>query len=497
MADDDVRIEEDGPLTAEDILTFGPVVEAQVWTVSWIQEARAPIAVAAGRPKLGKVFDDRGVGKAVIIRPCISRGRKIRGLSPIYTPKMLEGNAGVFTGWPQYMDHVPAELAASVAKNGRSVKELGGQVLRSFWQQGFVQEGDEAFGYQPGGVLGEVWANEFIRKLVGENPNVLHTSISAWPTSGKPGAVPWKPGMKGMVIEGIRKQPQGSVDYVPRGGAGGRILLAEGEDPDTRAWPVAEWQEEDRRLVVSLADAFYASGEMAAQETSGGSATVQIPQTVPEFKAWLAEHAPNMVTQLREEPAPPAPVAEGEKLTLADVQRLITESRRGEPTADELREQFREELDEQIAERDGQRSFASEAERLIEAAEGVPASWKADLKARYAMRPEGPSPALVIEECAKDDKGEELSELETLRKRVRDDLDHARDLIAEAQGKPRVRGEGAASKASTGDDRRQSGGRLQEGATPYWRSAFADQGIVESEDKALAIHGVETKVEGS
>lgn len=479
--------ENEGPLTPEEVLTFGPVVESQVWNLAWVEERRAPIAVAAGRPKLGKVFNSEGVGRAVLIRPCMSRGKRVRGLAPIYTPKMLEGAKSVFDGWPMYMDHMPSGVADAAKRAGRSVKEIGGQVLSGAWAAGFTMEEDDVFGYQPGAILAEIWANPVVRGLVGENPAALHTSISAWPTSGKPGPAPWN-GKKGMVIEGIRRQPQGSVDFVPRGGAGGRILLAEGE---AEGWLEPSWDPQDEAIVVSLAESFYASAAMTE------------PTNVPDFSkltpAQLREHieknAPHLVSALAEAAPSPAaaasaPPASG--LTEADVQAIVAKAipapteTLSEAELTKLAEDKARELFEQ---REGERHLAGVAHALISEAEGIPASWKADLQARYAMLPSGPAPALVVEEGV-DDDGTLLSEEDVLRARVEADLKHARDLIAEATGKPRVTGEGG-SKKTTGDE------RVAEGSgTPYWREAFAEYGIVESADKALAVHGVD-KVEGS
>lgn len=488
--------ENDGPLTADEILLFGPCVEAQVWTPTFIAEKRAPIAVAAGRPKLGPIFNSEGVGKAVLIRPCVSRGKRIRGLPPIYTPRMLEANAKVFAGWPMYLDHMPAALAEAVAKRGRSVKEMGGQVLAPYFDREFAQEYDAEFGYQAGGVLAEIWATPYLRGLVGENPNLLHTSIAAWPTSGKPGPVPWNPKVKGMAIEGIRRQPQGSVDFVPRGGAGGRLLLAEGEDVDRdlSPWPEPVWEEKDVRLVVSLAERLYAAPQMSTP-------TTEIPNfgemNATQLREWALTHQPRLAAALVESAAPVAaptaapPAPSG--LTADDVERMIREAHKEAPT----REEFDERLQEALDEREGQRHLAGVATEMIRVAEGIPATWKADLSARYAMLPSGPSAGLLVE-SETDDKGAVLSEEQVLRRNVERDLSHVRDLIAEATGKPRVTGEGGATAKSTGVE----GGVLREGAkpvTPYWRESFAEMGIVESADDALSIHGVsipKTKTEG-
>jgi hypothetical protein len=411
----DVLADDDRELTAEEILTFGPVVEAVVWTPMWLQESRAPVAVAAGRPKLGPVFNEEGIGKAVIIRPCVSRGKRIRGLPPIYTPSMLEKHADVWRGWPMFMDHAPAPVQEALVRRGRSVRELGGQVVRPWWQRDFTHEDDGLYGYQQGATLAEVWATPFMRSLVSNNPNLLHTSINAWPTSGKPGPVPWRPKVKGMTIEGIRSQPQGSVDFVVRGGAGGR-LLAEAEEEGE--WPQTGWTEDVRRLIEQ-------------------------------------SHA-----------------EESESLEERD-------------------ERLQERVDQVIAEREGQRALSEAAFELIESAEGVPAGWKADLKARYAMLPSGPPPAIANLREGTAEDGSKLPLDKVLDKQVREDLARTRDLIAEAQGKPRVKGEGGKSKDPKDPKARVTESRRE---VPLWRQRLTEWGVVESEDKAIEVVG--GKVEG-
>jgi hypothetical protein len=500
--DDDEVTEQE--LSAEDVLTFGPVVEAVVWTPMWLQEVRAPIAVAAGKAKLGPIFNSDGIGKAVIIRPCISRGRRIRGLSPIYTPQMLEANAGVFDGWPMFMDHVPPELAEVMAKHGRSVKELGGQIVKGAWSRDFLHESDAEYGYQKGGVLAEIWATPFIRNTVGQNPNLLHTSINAWPKSGKPGPVPWKPKAKGMVIEGIRRQPQGSVDFVVRGGAGGRLLVQEGME-DEGAWPdTGAWSSEDVQLVVSVAESLYASRQMK-----------DLPKNPAELKAYLEENAPHLLPALgtlteadsEDKPLIEALVKKGKTraqaeaivkdskddraqesatVTMEDVRTFVEALNEGAPSVEEFEERLTERAEEIIRERDEQRYLSTVAAQLIEAAPGLPASWKADLKARYSMLPSGPAPALMVEAETGDD-GNEKSVEDVLKEAVTADLDHARNLIADAKGKPRVTGEGARKPDPAEGER---SGKAQEGSkVPYWRERFASMGLSESADSAVEVYG--------
>lgn len=494
---------EDAPLTAEEILTFGPCVESVVHTVVWLQEKRAPIAVAAGKPKLGKVFDDQGLAEAVVIRPCMSRGRRVRGLPPVYTPTMLEANSGVFNGWPMFMDHVPPELVSTMAKHGRSVKELGGQVIKGRWSRDYVHEDDRQYGYQKGATIAQVWGRPLLREMVGENPNLLHTSINAWPTSGKPGPVPWQPKIKGMVIEGIRRTPQGSVDFVVRGGAGGRLLLAESLGEGEPDWPaVGEWEEEDKRFVVSLAESFYASRQMTE---------LTLPTKPDELKAWLQEHAPHLVPALQESATLPAPGNAGgngnggnggetvtEGISEDRVRELLAEASSGQPTVDEFEQRLQERTTAILLERDEQRELSAAALELIRVAEGIPDSWKADLRTRYSLQKGEASGALLYESAdLTDAENKPLTPEALIESRVKADLLHIRELLAEARGKPRPRGEGARS-SSNGDGAAagagaRGGSRRDRPETPHWRRAFAGMKIVESEDKAMELYGAKVE----
>lgn len=487
--------EQNVPLTPDEVLTFGPCVESVVHTTVWIQEARAPIAVAAGRPRLGRVFDDQGIGNAAIIRPCVSRGRRVRGLPPIYTPQMLEANSSVYDGWPMFTDHVPPELVATMAKHGRSVKELGGQLLKGRWSKDYVHEDDATYGYRKGATVAQVWATPFIRRMVSENAGLLHVSINAWPTSGKPGPVPWLPKMKGMVIEGIRRQPQGSVDYVVRGGAGGRLMLLEGFPEGEPAWPeVGEWAEDDKRFVVSLAESFYATRQMPE---------VTLPPRPEDLAAWLQENAPHLASAITPAasagavaPAPtppaPAPAAAATGLTEQEARDLfatmIAESSAGQPTVEEFEQSLRESTDQMLAERETLAARSRDALEIIRLAEGVPTTWKADLSERYRLSAESTPAMLLIEsEDLTAEDGSTLTEKAVLTKRVQDDLTHVRELLAEARGKPRPTGEGAAKPDTSSSSTRRTE------AVPYWRQAFASSGIAESEDDALNIFGAKVE----
>lgn len=452
--------EADGLIVVEAEAVQFPLVEADAPSLpSLLEAAGTPGLQVADKP----VFSERGTAKIVVMRPCISRGRRIRGLPPIYTPKMLEANAGVFTGWPMYFDHFPPELAEALKRKNRSVREMGGQVLRSWWDPNYVGPDDAKFGYLKGAVLAEAWGTPLLRRTVDNNPHLFHTSINAWPKSARPGT---HNGTKGMLIEGIRSEPQGSVDFVPRGGAGGRLLA-----------------EEDVRAMVSLAESFYAS---AVAEKSLAEQLREMDAA--SLRQYVRQHVPALLPALREEEPAGGNGGGGESagLTEEDVRRLLAEEREANARLVEQHdERLEERANELIEERETQRHYAGVAQELIEGASGIPASWKADLRARYSMKPDGPSPALLVEEET-DDDGKTLTEEQVLRNRVNADLARTRELIAEAQGKPRITGEGGARHETSSRPRSSASATRR----PSWRDRAAELRIVESADDALAVHGV-------
>jgi hypothetical protein len=478
-------------LSEAEALTFGPVVEGEAWNLQWLPlregEEPDPIVEAVQRkvgkkPALGPVFNSDGVARAVIIRPCMSRGARLRGLRAIYTPQMLEDNATVFGGWPAYLDH-KVEEAAKKGRGGRSVRELAGQILETWWDETIVMEGDRDFGYQKGAVVGEVWANDYVRGLVGNNPGMLHMSISAWPKSAKAGKAPWAPnGERGMIIEGIRRQPQGSVDFVPRGGAGGRLLpLKEGEQEGQPAAVEPGWSPEEEALAVSVAESVYAGAMSARDTTKGGAGSGSVPDfanmSTAEQAAWLRENAPEAVAQLAESAGNEASES---GLTEAQV-RAILDEERGEQTLTEAEVEAM--LEERDAERARQTTLQARAHELIDASNFGP-RLKASMKQRWAIG----SPVLEgIQEA--DDK----SEIEVLEAEVREELDEAEATIRESAGsigRPRVTQEGG----SAADPLAEAGQGTQSGGYS-WRDTAAEIGVVSEADKAVEeLHGV--KVEG-
>lgn len=451
MAETAEREEQDDVLTEAE-LSDQPLVEASTRVIV---------------PAKGKLFDSDGAVKVAIIRPCVSRGRRIKSpgggppLPPIYEAKMLARHAGVFEDWPMFMDHVPPAVAEELKKRGRGIRELGGRIVESYFDPEFTTPQDDERGYKPGGVLGRAIPQPVVRQMIEADPGVLHVSINAWPTGARKGTAY---GQTGMLIEGIRRVPTGSVDWVVRGGAGGRVLT------------------EDEELLVSLVESYYDDREMAEVDLSKLTATQlreHIEANVPE----LAEQLQSTITPSGRGASASGGISLSQVEDLLD--RKLTETRDDLDTRwDERSAELREEADERERERAEQRAMRTEAHALIEAAEGIPDRWKADLKARYDVTPTGPTPALAnIEPLTESEDGKtvELDAQAVLERRVNADLDHSRELLREAQGKPRVTGEGPGDAAK--------GTRTKTERKPYWSERFAEMGIVESEDKAVEIYG--------
>lgn len=418
-------------------------------------------AALAGGVKLAEesIFDDRGVARVAVIRPCVSRGRRIRGLPPFYSQEMLAENAGVFTGWPMYMDHVAPQVAEALRRAGRSMKELGGQVLKSWWDPEFVHEDDDRFGYMKGGVLAEAWGTPFMQQLVGNNPNLLHVSINAYPKSGRPKTVEAHAGkLRAMAIEGIREEPQGSVDYVPRGGAGGRLLPRRKASRSTVSIPGLPGA---REREVSSPGLPYASRQMDGIDLSKA--------TPDELREHLREHRPELLAALGEtvQQAPAGGAAAGgdKPLTEAEVQQMIAEAQQNfSRTLEQERDRIREEVEQETTVRESQRSLSAKAKALIEDAENIPARWKADLANRYALTPSGPTPALAAIEAEMDGDKVVKSAEDVLKESVDADLKYAAELIAEAAGKPVITGQGS---GSGGGDGGEGGGTVTESSSSW------------------------------
>lgn len=430
-------------------------------------EAAAPRIIV---PKKGKVIAEDGTCQLAIMRPCISRGRRLRGLPPVYESTMLARNAGVFRNWPMFQDHMPPEVQEAMQKRGRSVSELGGRVVESWFDPDFVAEYDDDMGYWKGAVRGKAIPQEPIAAMIQRDPDVLHCSINAWPTSARPKTVQ---GTKAMAVEGIRPRPIGSVDWVIRGGAGGRVL-----NEEERAEAVA-------RVVTFLGEHYSSGHAMPADKT-----TPDFSKMKPaELREYLKENAPNLLGSLREEETEETAPAGSSTASLSGLseerleeiigQRVDAAFTKVEEGLASQSDRLEERAQEIVTEREGQRQLSERAGKIIEAAVGITPKMRADLRGRYAMLPSGATQAIQL--CESEATDEKPSD-KVLEEMLEADIEHMQEIVREAQGKPPVRNQGGAS----GDDR--SGGTTR-AQVPYWRRMAVAEGVLEKPEEAVQMFG--------
>lgn len=414
-------------------------------------------------PKKGQLFEDRviegghtvKVAKFAIIRPCQSKGKSIKGFQPIYEPRMLAENAGVFSGWQMFLDHVSEELAEAFAEflqeKGRSAKELGGRLLKTWYDPELSLEADEENGHRKGGVVGELIPYKPVREMMEDDPFALAVSINAWPTAARIGRASWDSTKKGAVIEGIRSKPQGSVDFVPRAGAGGRYLT-ENATPEEVA------------SAVSLLEAAYSASrdadpdhdeERPVKKKLSEMSSEEIAKLTPAaLNEALALDNPTLAEKLNEAPTTTT-VAEAETpITKADLDAALTEQRT--VLAEEWTESNKsaEELAEEIiTEREGLRELAVFAEQKIAEVEknGLPTDYANELRKNYMLTAAGPTGGIVVsEEQLVDAEGAAITAKQVVESRIKADLGTAVRLIEAAGGTPRIKGLAPSGKDNTG-----------------------------------------------
>jgi hypothetical protein len=237
-----------------------------------------------------------------VIRPGVGRGRG----KHLYEAKMLEANAGKFTGWKMYVNHLSPEAKRAMGGLPRDVRDLGGRILESWWDP-TVPEVPGRF--KAGAVMAKAKPTPFIRELIDNDPEIVEASISATATGVKPGQAD---GQRVWVVEGI--EDRGSVDWVTEAGAGGRV--------------------------VSLMEA-------AMDADADGTLALLASMTDDEFRGLLRER-PDLVEALRENPNPDSKPAVEEAEDMPNITpEMLTEALADEDTRDALLEAL--DLDSYVA----------------------------------------------------------------------------------------------------------------------------------------------------
>lgn len=420
--------------------SFNREVIRSTSAADWLREdedpAPSPVAEPVQEPGAlveasgGSVVREDGTVKCVIIRPCISRGKAVRGLQPIYTPQMLAENHKVFEGWVMFADHLVEQVQESLpeaireARRTRGIRELGGRIVRTEWDPSFTHPDDGKYGHLPGAVIGYALPQPFIREMLEADPEILRLSINAYPSGVREGSYN---GRKGALIEGISPVPEGSVDWVIRAGAGGRVLV------------------EDEQLAVSVLEGFYDSP--APSPVPNKDEEMNVENMTNEELLALVRKRPELMEALTESAPAPGLSEDAVASLLAEYEQRLTDRVSAALAERDAEFEARVEalVEDRSAENAARGDLAAYAHQLIESAEGLTDGWKVELKSRYSILPSGPTAYLLVED------DEEGTARDKVRALVEDDVEHALELIREARPAAAVTGQGGGNPDEGGE----------------------------------------------
>lgn len=324
----------------------------------------------ASRPSL----DDDGSVLIHIIRPTIGMGMGRHK----YTAEMLRENADVFTGWKMYIDHQSPEARKAAGGLPRSIRDLGGRILESWWDDTVPAEGR----YEQGAVVGRVKPVGQVKALIEDDPELLEASIRAQATDVSPETIE---GEQVWVVEGIRREPPGSVDWVSEGGAGGRI--------------------------ANLIEAMVVEDDETETNAEGGDSVKQLEEALRDPSSGVSRAVRELVESRASE------VIETERKKHA--QEI-------EAAREEAREEARAEAARQIALRD----MREEAHRMIAEA-ALPGKVEEKLLGEYELEGDAPSTKLDLRDEVSDTDKVTKTAIDALRESVETDIREAREIIAD------------------------------------------------------------------
>ncbi len=360
-----------------------------------------------------------------LIRPCVGRGKG----EHLYEANMLERDAGVFVGWKMYVDHQSDQARRAAGGLPRSLRDLGGRIIESWWDPNVPA--DEARGFGQGAVRGRSRPTPFVRDLVEHDPEIVELSINASATGVRPTT---RNGKRVWLVEGIRPRP-GTVDWVTEAGAGGRvahIMEASYTSPE----------EEEAALLDTMTDSELQGylreqrpGLLESLDSGDGDGDAQegTMEITPELlsEALDSDEGRRMILSVVHEYA--------QDEIAAIVEAAVTDER------DLLRAEARADADRQIMLRD----LRDHAHGLIEAAK-LPERFASQSKSKFDLTENGPTASLDVIPEIDDDGNVTKSERDLLTEAVQDEIGAQRDLIA-AVRPTRVSGQGSGASGDGGE----------------------------------------------
>jgi hypothetical protein len=397
-----------------------------------------------------------------ILRPCIGRGRGRH----IYEAKMLRENAHKFSGWRQYIDHLSPEARRAAKGLPRSIRDLGGRIVESYWDGDVPADPGKGFGQ--GAVIGWSLPTPFIRELAENDPELVEASISANATGVQPTT---RDGQRAWLVEGI--EDKGSVDWVTEAGAGGRVVqLME-----------AAYEEDGMALLESMTDEDFIAyveevrphllteqgdGDAEDQADQGADELEEMIQRMmkrnPKLTRAQAEAMAKKAVAMQETEAPTTEETDMGAITPEALQEALQDE--GFRTsldgyidervktlveaavADErelIRAEARADADRQLELRD----LRDAAHRQIQEAK-LPEAFASRAKAQFDLGDEGPTKSLDVVDDVDDDGKVTKKAADKLQESVAAAIADQRELLA-AANPTAVRGQGPGTPAKRGE----------------------------------------------
>jgi hypothetical protein len=398
-----------------------------------------------------------------ILRPCVGKGKGRH----VYESKMLQENAQKFAGWRQYIDHLSPEARRAAKGLPRSIRDLGGRIVESYWD-GDVPA-DPSKGFEQGAVVGWSLPTPFIRELAENDPELVEASISANATGVQP---TMRDGKRAWLVEGI--EDRGSVDWVTEAGAGGRVV----------ALMEAAYEEDGMGLLESMTDEeFIAYVEevrphLLTEQSDGDAEDAEDggDDELEEMVARMMKRNPKLTRGQAEAMAKKAlsnkTVAEAETTEETDMGAITPEALQEalqsedfrsvlDPIVEErvkslvesavaderelIRAEARADADRQLALRD----MRDDAHRRITEAK-LPDAFASRAKAQFEIREDGPTPGLDVVDDVDDDGAVTTKAADKLQEAVDAAIQDQRELLA-AANPTTVRGQGPGAPAKRGE----------------------------------------------
>ena len=427
-----------------------------------------------------------------LLRPCVGRGRG----KHLYTDEMLRENAHKLTGWKMYVDHESDEARKQAGGLPRSIRDLGGRIIESWWNPEVPPNEDRGFG--KGAVQGRAKPTPFIKELVENDPEIVECSINSHATGVRPTT---RDGQRVWLVEGI--QDKGSVDWVTEAGAGGKVaslmesvysdeaakeevlldslsndaLLAHIEDQRPELLEVIREGDDgaDDEGMQKLVQRFMDNGMPRA-------AAVKAARKAMATKESHDEGGNGEVAEITAEALQEALASdEGRAMIFSLVQEYAQDDLRAlvEAALEEEKGLIRRESQAQAERQLTLRDMRDEAFRLIESSK-LPNGFQDVVKARFALTESGPADDLDQIDDLDDDGNVTKSASEKLLEAVNSAIEDQRALVGELRPAA-VRGQGpggpAGEGAGDGEGKTEGGGDTKYAVPPKTASLLQEAGF--------------------